>query len=268
VNYILPIYDSMSQFVVPAITAAGKTGKVSIATYNGTPFVMTYLAKGQAVKMEVGENLNWLGWAYVDAAARYLAGVPLPKPPGHFNTHTALRVFTAKNIKEALDSKGIAQLSTGYGDAYVTGYKKLWAGTASTGGVAFSATFTGQAQVKASGSKLDIQADASGSGSPIGAGKLTGIGIGNSDAKPCPVFTGDGQITAASGDKLTFTVQPSSAGCPVDGDENAVNINGFARVTGGTGKYAKAAGTLKFVGDFDRKAGSLSMQWSGTLTGI
>ena len=126
VNYILPIYDSMSQFVVPAITAAGKTGKVSIATYNGTPFVMTYLAKGQAVKMEVGENLNWLGWAYVDAAARYMAGVALPKPPKHFNTHTALRVFTAKNIKQALDSKGIAQLSTGYGDAYVTGYKKLW----------------------------------------------------------------------------------------------------------------------------------------------
>lgn len=77
-----------------------------------------------------------------------------------------------------------------------------------------------------------------------------------------------GQIAAASGDKLTFTVQPNSVGCPVDGDENAVNINGFAKVTGGTGKYAKAGGTLKFIGDFDRKAGSLSMQWSGTLTGI
>lgn len=100
--------------------------------------------------------------------------------------------------------------------------------------------------------KLDIQADASGSGTPIGAGRLTDIGIGNSDAKPCPVFTGDGQITAASGDKLTFTVDPNSAGCPVDGDENAVNPNGFAKVTGGT---------LKVVGDFNRKAGSLSMQW-------
>lgn len=126
VNYILPIYDSMSQFVLPAITAAGKTGKVFIATYNGTPFVMNYLAKGQAVKMEVGENLDWMGWAYIDAAARYMAGIKLPKPPKHFNTHTALRVFTPTNIKQALDKKGVAQLSTGYGNAYLTGYKKLW----------------------------------------------------------------------------------------------------------------------------------------------
>lgn len=59
------------------------------------------------------------------------------------------------------------------------------------------------------------------------------------------MFTGDGQITAASGDKLTFTVDPNSAGCPVDGDENAVALNGFAKVTGGT---------LKVVGDFNRKA--------------
>jgi ribose transport system substrate-binding protein len=123
INYIIPIYDSMSQFVVPAITAAGKDGKVSIATYNGTPFVMGYLSQGKAVKMEVGENLNWLGWAYIDSAARYLAGLKLPKPPSHFNEHTALRVFTAANIKDAGNPPA---LSTGYGNAYVVGYKKLW----------------------------------------------------------------------------------------------------------------------------------------------
>jgi len=122
-NYIIPIYDSMSQFVVPAITAAGKDGKVGIATYNGTPFVMGYLSQGKDVKMEVGENLNWLGWAYIDSASRYLAGLKLPKPPAHFNEHTALRVFTAKNIKEAGNPPA---LSTGYGNAYVIGYKKLW----------------------------------------------------------------------------------------------------------------------------------------------
>jgi ribose transport system substrate-binding protein len=127
INYILPIYDSMSQFVVPAITAAGKTGQVFIATYNGTPFVMDYLAAGQHVKMEVGENLNWLGWAYIDAASRYLAGIAVPKPPKHFNTYTPLRVFTAANIKEAIPAgKKKAELSTGYGDAYIAGYKKLW----------------------------------------------------------------------------------------------------------------------------------------------
>lgn len=126
INYILPIYDSMSQFVVPAITAAGKTGKVFIATYNGTPFVMDLLKQGTVVKMEVGENLDWMGWAYVDAAARLLAGLTLPKPPNHFNEHTALRVFTAANIAEAIGKDGKAALSTGYGNAYVAGYKKIW----------------------------------------------------------------------------------------------------------------------------------------------
>jgi ribose transport system substrate-binding protein len=126
INYILPIYDSMSQFVVPAITAAGKTGKVFIATYNGTPFVMDLLNQGTVVKMDVGENLDWMGWAYIDGAARLLAGLKLPLPPGHFNEHTPLRVFTATNIKQAIGKDGKAALSTGYGNAYVSGYKKLW----------------------------------------------------------------------------------------------------------------------------------------------
>jgi len=120
VNYVIPIYDSMSQFVVPAITQAGRSGKVHIATYNGTPFVMGYLAKGNAVRFEVGENLNWLGWAYIDAEARVLAGMKIPR---QFNEHTALRAFTSANIKEAGDPP---KLSTGYGNAYEEGYKKLW----------------------------------------------------------------------------------------------------------------------------------------------
>jgi len=120
VNYVIPIYDSMSQFVVPAITAAGRTGKVHIATYNGTPFVMGYLEQGNAVRFEVGENLNWLGWAYIDAEARVLAGVKIPR---QFNEHTALRAFTSANIKQAGNPP---TLSTGYGNAYIVGYKKLW----------------------------------------------------------------------------------------------------------------------------------------------
>ena len=40
INYIIPIYDSMSQFVVPAITITGAGDRVKIATFNGTPFVL------------------------------------------------------------------------------------------------------------------------------------------------------------------------------------------------------------------------------------
>jgi ribose transport system substrate-binding protein len=120
INSIIPIYDSMSQFVVPAVTAAGRTGSVHISTYNGTPFVLGYLQTGNVVSMDVGENLDWLGWAYIDAGARILAGANIPKT---FDEHTALRVFTKANVNEAGTPP---KLSTGYGDAYVNGYKSLW----------------------------------------------------------------------------------------------------------------------------------------------
>lgn len=120
INYILPIYDSMSQFVVPAITASGRTDQVHISTYNGTPFVLGYMQTGSTVKMNAGENLDWLGWAYVDAAARVLSGMSLPKT---IDEHTALRVFTKSTVNEAGQPP---KLSTGYGDAYVSGYKSLW----------------------------------------------------------------------------------------------------------------------------------------------
>jgi ribose transport system substrate-binding protein len=120
INYIIPIYDSMSQFVVPAITAANKIGKVHISTYNGTPFVLGYMQKGDIVRMDVGENLNWLGWAYIDADMRILSGQKLPL---QFDEHTPLRVFTKANVAQAGTPP---QLSTGYGTAYQIGYKKLW----------------------------------------------------------------------------------------------------------------------------------------------
>jgi ribose transport system substrate-binding protein len=120
INYVIPIYDSMSQFVVPAITAAGKVGKVFISTFNGTPFVLGYMQSGDVVRMDIGENLDWVGWAIMDADARVLAGA---NPPKTFDEHFALRVFTKDNVKEA----GVPpQLSTGYGTAYVDGYKSLW----------------------------------------------------------------------------------------------------------------------------------------------
>ncbi len=68
--------------------------------------------------MDVGENLDWLGWANIDQAMRLLAHIPPVK-----SENTPLRVFDASNVKEA----GVPpKPSQGYGNAYVSGYKKLW----------------------------------------------------------------------------------------------------------------------------------------------
>ena len=37
IGFVIPIYDSMAQFVVPAIVAAGMSGRVTVGAFNGRP---------------------------------------------------------------------------------------------------------------------------------------------------------------------------------------------------------------------------------------
>ncbi len=117
VNYVIPIYDSMSQFVVPAIRLSGKTGLVQIATSNGTPFVLDFIRNGD-VQMDIGESLDWIARATIDGYMRNLAGLPMPKEIG-----VPYYIFDASNVRTA----GVpANANEGYGDGYVTGFDKVW----------------------------------------------------------------------------------------------------------------------------------------------
>jgi ribose transport system substrate-binding protein len=117
INYILPIYDSMSQFVVPAITITGAQDRVKIATFNGTPFVLGLVQQGH-VEMDLGENLDWIGHGIMDSEMRMACGLP---PPA--DAHIPFYIFDAHNAKDAGTPP---QLSTGYGNAYLDGFRKLW----------------------------------------------------------------------------------------------------------------------------------------------
>jgi ribose transport system substrate-binding protein len=118
INYLIPIYDSMSQYAVPALRATGAADRVKIATFNGTPFVLELLQEEDVVAMDVGENLAWLGWATMDQAFRLIAGEEPVR-----SEHTPLRVFTDANVDE---TGRPPELDKGYGDAFVEGYKRLW----------------------------------------------------------------------------------------------------------------------------------------------
>jgi ribose transport system substrate-binding protein len=118
INYVIPIYDSMSQFAIPAIRAARATGRVRIATFNGTPFVLKLIQDGDIVAMDVGENLSWLGWAAMDQAFRVIAGLRPAR-----SEHTPLRVFNDGNIG---DAGRPPRSDAGYGRVYIDGYRKLW----------------------------------------------------------------------------------------------------------------------------------------------
>lgn len=117
VNWVIPIYDSMSQFVVPAIQITGRKGKVKVATFNGTPFVLDYVRNGD-VDMNIGESLDWIAHATIDGYLRSLCGLPVPKDIG-----VPFYIFDSSNVKDA----GVpAQFDQGYGSDYVAGFRKLW----------------------------------------------------------------------------------------------------------------------------------------------
>ena len=116
INYILPIYDSMSAFVVPALTLSNRND-VRIASYNGTPFTLDLLRDGDLMEMNVGESLSWVGYASVDGIMRMLCG------KGEITElNTPLYIFDDGNVKDA----GVPAGYGGYGDGHISGFKKLW----------------------------------------------------------------------------------------------------------------------------------------------
>jgi len=117
VNYVIPIYDVLTQWAVPAITITGRTDKVKVATFNGTPFAIGMVQEGK-IEVDIGENLDWIGHAVVDSEMRMLCGLPAVKDP-----KIPLMIFDKGNADTAGKPP---QASTGYGDAYVDGYRKLW----------------------------------------------------------------------------------------------------------------------------------------------
>lgn len=116
INYILPIYDSMSQFVIPGLRIAGAPD-IPIASFNGTPFVLDLVREGN-VKMVVGESLGWAGYASVDVQMRTLCGLETPT-----SLNIPLLIFDETNIETA----GVpANFDSGYGDAHLAGFRALW----------------------------------------------------------------------------------------------------------------------------------------------
>jgi ribose transport system substrate-binding protein len=116
INYVLPVYDSMAGFIVPAIQIAGSSAKV--VSYNGTPFVLDMIRDGDIVEMDVGESLGWVGMAGTDANMRLLCGL---KPVTKLNTPAY--IFSDANIATAGNP---ATFNDGYGDVHIAGFKALW----------------------------------------------------------------------------------------------------------------------------------------------
>src|SRR4051794_17147085 len=116
INYVICLYDSAeAPFASAAIRASGRTGKVKISTFNGTPEMLKEVGKG-IIGMDVGENLEWIGYAIVDQSMRIMGGLKPVK-----SEHVPIRVFDSSNISQTGST-----FTGGWGNSYVGGYQKLW----------------------------------------------------------------------------------------------------------------------------------------------
>lgn len=119
IDYVVPVFDGMALFAIPGITTAGKSGSVKIVTFNASPPVMEYLARGDIVAAEVGDATELQGWGYADQTYRVL----LEEPPLD-DIEVPERLFTEENIGE-IDLE--APESTWYTTTdYQAAYKQLW----------------------------------------------------------------------------------------------------------------------------------------------
>jgi ribose transport system substrate-binding protein len=119
VNYLLPIYDAMTQFASAGLQVAGKADKVGMASFNGTPFALQMVADSK-LAMNIGENEVWIARAILDAAMRAATDQPVPDDD---YAKAPLLVFTKDNVSGAGTPPDPAK---GYGDAYEAGFDQLW----------------------------------------------------------------------------------------------------------------------------------------------
>jgi ribose transport system substrate-binding protein len=118
-NYLIPIYDAMTQYAVAGLAVAGKAGKIPMSTFNGTPFALDLVREGK-VTMNIGESEAWIARAMLDANMR--AAMDKPVPDTTYDK-APLLVFTKDNAATA----GVpAVQSKGYGDAWQAGFDQLW----------------------------------------------------------------------------------------------------------------------------------------------
>lgn len=118
IDYVIPLYDSMVELMLPGIQAANRASSVKIVTYNGTPAILKYIADKNVVVADVGEDPQAIGFAGMDQVFRLASGA---KPAS--NEVTGLKIFDGQNIAQAGTPPA---LGVGYGSSFKNGYYKLW----------------------------------------------------------------------------------------------------------------------------------------------
>jgi ribose transport system substrate-binding protein len=118
-GYLLPLYDGMVPFMLPAVRAANATSRVKIASFNATPAVMQQIGSKGSILADVGIGSVRYGWGWADQTFRVLSNATPVK-----DEQLPVRLFDSSNISQINLQ---ASTDSWYGTVdYRAEYRKLW----------------------------------------------------------------------------------------------------------------------------------------------
>jgi ribose transport system substrate-binding protein len=116
-NYLLPIFDAMALFTVPAVQSAGKAETVKVASFNGTPAALKIVQDGGPLTADPGQPYGWAGWLAIDQTMRGMLGEEPANPevPVRYFDEETLQGVDVENEDEVYGEPGFRE-----------GFTQLW----------------------------------------------------------------------------------------------------------------------------------------------
>ncbi len=133
--------------------------------------------------------------------------------------------------------------------------------------ITFTGTYKGKVTERVSGQIITAVTVGTGTGTLIGKGAIGGTVVATTTAdSPCAPLKGPGTIKGLKG-SFKLSIVSGSRGCAAsEEDKDNISIAGTAKVVGGTGKFIKARGSLRFTGRYDRTTGLFTLKLTGKVT--
>lgn len=194
--------------------------------------------------------------------------IPVSSPVANAVTKKTIKCYKGKIVKKVTAVKPKCPKGYTTKKPVVKATPKPTATPAKTtaGTVAFSGTYKGKISILWSDSDVRVTSvTATGTGNVLGLGELTGTGSA-APQNQCDAFDGTG-VLSGGGNTLKVAFDSSAKACAAEGaTPTTITITGNATITGGTGKYAGATGTLKATGTFAIKSKDAGFSESTSLT--
>ena len=143
----------------------------------------------------------------------------------------------------------------------------VFVSSAAAATITFTGSYKGKVTERVDGQLITAITVGTGTGTLIGKGTVGGKVVATTSAdSACAPLQGPGTIKGAKG-TFKLNILSGSRGCAAsEDDQDNISIAGMAKVVGGTGKFIKARGSLRFTGRYNRTSGLFTLKLTGKVT--